>query len=113
MPARERVFRVVGVVAALSALSGCGRDQDASKDDGTTPDDDGQAGTGGTRPCNQPSCPEVLYDRAGSRPINPRRGVEVDDRDIYWCEIADGNVVRAAPKSGGGAGRAPITAGRG
>jgi len=52
--------------------------------------------------CPQPHCPEILYDRSGVG--GPRRGVEVDDSDIYWCEVsaADGNVVRAAPKDGSG-----------
>ena len=103
MPALERVLPVVALAIAASALGGCSKSSDASKDGGTTPNDGGQAGTGGTRSCNQRSCPEVLYDRGTSPPTNPRRGVEVDDQDIYWCEIAaEGNVVRAAAKAGGG-----------
>lgn len=44
----------------------------------------------------------MLYDRSQSG--GPRRGVEVDDTDIYWCELtaSDGNVVRGAPKNGRG-----------
>lgn len=59
-------------------------------------------GTGGvTEPsCAQPHCPEVLY---GSRQAT-RRGIEVDDTDVFWCEVTleEGNVVRAAPKNGAG-----------
>jgi hypothetical protein len=102
-PALERVLPVVALAIAASALSGCSKSNDASNDGGSTPKDGGHAGSGSTLPCNQPSCPEVLYDRGTSPPTNPRRGVEVDDQDIYWCEIAaEGNVVRAATKVGGG-----------
>lgn len=59
-------------------------------------------GTGGAPVpgCAQPHCPEVLY---GTRQAT-RRGLEVDDTDVFWCEVTleEGNVVRAAPKSGVG-----------
>ena len=97
----ERVLPLVALVAS-AVLGACSRSSDASKDGGGDTKDGGQAGSGGTLPCNQRSCPEVLYDRGTSPPINPRRGVEVDDQDIYWCERAEGNLVRAAAKAGGG-----------
>ena len=42
----------------------------------------------------------MLY---GSRQAT-RRGIEVDDTDVFWCEVTleEGNVVRAAPKNGAG-----------
>lgn len=60
------------------------------------------AAGGGTAavPCARSHCPEVLYDR---RPSLVKRGVAVDQRDVYWFEVAsDGNVVKAAPKDGSG-----------
>jgi hypothetical protein len=77
---------------------------------GGTGGDTGSGATAGTAgatggavepSCAQPSCPEVLY---GSRPGAPQRGIEVDDTDVFWCEITfeEGNVVRAAPKNGAG-----------
>jgi hypothetical protein len=63
---------------------------------------DGQVEPKSAARCPQPHCPEILYDRSQSG--GPRRGVEVDETDIYWCELtaAEGNVVRAAPKDGSG-----------
>jgi hypothetical protein len=52
--------------------------------------------------CPQPHCPETVYDRTIN--ANPRRGVEVDARNLYWSEVSasDGLMVRAAPKDGSG-----------
>ena len=52
--------------------------------------------------CEKLHCPETLYNRKLEGA--PRRGIEVDGSDIFWCEVSerDGNVVRAAPKTGAG-----------
>jgi len=94
----QLVGSLLGAFVA-SAIVGCGRNDgesetDAGAEPGPRPADAGV--------CSQPHCPETLYDR--SQFGGPRRGVEVDDTDIYWCELtaAEGNVVRAAPKDGRG-----------
>jgi len=96
----QRARSLAVAVCVSGAIVGCGRNggvgesPDAGAEPGPRPADAGV--------CNQPHCPETLYDR--SQFGGPRRGVDVDDTDIFWCELtaAEGNVVRAAPKDGSG-----------
>jgi hypothetical protein len=54
--------------------------------------------------CSRTGCVEVVYKRDGE----PRRGLRVDDSDVYWSEVVSdpGGARRlevlAAPKNGGG-----------
>lgn len=69
---------------------------------GTTSSGGSLGATGGTAAplCARAHCPEQLYDR---RPSLILRGGGLDERDVYWCELAnEGNLVKAAPKDGSG-----------
>lgn len=106
--------RLAVLIALGTAAVGCSKRSpaDANPSDGgagSALTSGGSSGIGGTAapsggaaavPCARSHCPEVLYDR---RPNLVKRGVAVDQRDVYWFEVAnEGNIVKAAPKDGSG-----------